>query len=129
MTDAASEARVAMLLGLDPDEAVDAVLVLCTQELLPHGVAVIAAATASRWGVELPDALRRLAEGRPHGDMFSDYELRVAHQEAESELGAPVLDSMMEPLTLGDVGSARLAGIPAVEVSDHHIDPQSLAAD
>ncbi len=142
MTDAPAEVEVAILLGLDPGQAARAVVVLQERELLWHGVAVVGAAVASRWGVELPDALRRLADRKPHGEGFSDYELRVASEEAESEVidalqrlrADPQLPEQARALARSAIterngGSGDGSEATAVQVSSHHIDPRRLAGD
>lgn len=82
----AQEVDLAIVMGLDGDQAMAVVGILDSAGLLAHGVAVVGAACAVRWGIEPAVALVRLAEGTPIGSAFSDYELRFGTEEAESEL-------------------------------------------
>lgn len=81
--DALAQAR---RLGATDAEAQRAIEVLEAAGLLVHGLAVIAVVAAARAGTEPLDALRAMAAGEPPPGEISDYELRVAAEEAEAEL-------------------------------------------
>jgi hypothetical protein len=78
-----AEARA---LGASPVEAETVIARLAEAGLLRHGLAVVAVVAAARGGVEPIDALRAIASGSPLPQGISDYELRVAAEEADAEL-------------------------------------------
>ncbi len=129
-----------MVLGASADEAATVVDLLADKDLLTHGVAVVAAAAAVRWGVELTEAVKGLAGGRALHGRFSDYELRFGREEAESDLETAwqavtslddtawaELQRCVVDITQGDVAAGREALPPSVESSDFHLDVAALA--
>jgi hypothetical protein len=76
----------AILLGATEDEAQALQDRLDDAGLQQHGLAVVVAAVAARQGIDLVDAVRHLVAGAALPRDLSDYELRVAAQEAEAEI-------------------------------------------
>lgn len=113
-TTAAVERGVARLLGADADLARAAVDALQAQQVLGHGVLLVALSGASRWGTDVPGALARLAQGAPAPASWSDYELRVAAEEAREEAAAALAD-----LGPGELGETAVQGedAPAAAVA------------
>jgi hypothetical protein len=118
VVDAWTEADVAVLLGVSPEQAVEVVRLLAGRDLLHHGVAVIGAAAAARWGIPATEALRDLAEGRSLHGSFSHYELRAGREEAESDV-----EDVWEPeaITLGERWGVLGLERTMVVASPHHL--------
>lgn len=122
--DSRTEAVVAVVLGSSAAEAATVVEVLLQADLLGHGTATVAAAAASRWGVELADALSAIAAGKALGATFSDYELRVAEQEGGMDL-QDALEQLDDVATVISTQSKLFeAGLPPLAVvtaSPYHV--------
>jgi hypothetical protein len=106
-TTPAVERAVARLLGAPRDIAEAAVAVVEGQERLADGVLLLAVTGAARWGTDAIGALRRLAEGADAPGGWSDYEVRVAAEEAGDEIRLA-----LSGLGAGD-GVADVAGADA----------------
>ncbi len=136
---AVEEVEVAVVLGATRAQAVAVTRALVGEGLLEHGVAVIAGAVASRWGIDIPDALRAIADGREVGRAFSDYELRVGREEAESDLedawasrdpGDPAWSRLRggaEFVAESDVTVDEALVEAAVPASVHHLSARDVA--
>lgn len=122
--DSRTEAVVAVVLGSSAAEAATVVEVLLQADLLGHGTATVAAAAASRWGVELADAMSAIAAGKALGATFSDYELRVAEQEGGMDL-QDALEQLDDVATVISTQSKLFeAGLPPLAVvtaSPYHV--------
>lgn len=122
--DSRTEAVVAVVLGSSAAEATTVVEVLLQADLLGHGTATVAAAAASRWGVELADALSAIAAGKALGATFSDYELRVAEQEGGMDLQDALeqLDDVAAVVsTQSKLFEAGLPPLAVVTASPYHV--------
>ncbi len=123
--DSRTEAVVAVVLGSSAAEAATVVEVLLQADLLGHGTATVAAAAASRWGVELADALSAIAAGKALGATFSDYELRVAEQEGGMDLQDALeqLDDVAASVisTQSKLYEAGLPPLAVVTASPYHV--------
>lgn len=122
--DSRTEAVVAVVLGSSAAEAATVVEVLLQADLLGHGTATVAAAAASRWGVELADALSAIAAGKALGATFSDYELRVAEQEGGMDLQDALeqLDDVAAVIsTQSKLFEAGLPPLAVVTASPYHV--------
>ena len=133
------ERAVAEVLGATPAQATAVVDQLADAGLLAHGVVVMAAVAAARWGIELPDAVVAMAEGRAVPEGLSDYELRTAAEEGEADVEALWQDvrargtggrgawdqigAMGDILTEGDQGRGAGDGVSA---SRYWIDPVAV---
>lgn len=124
--DSRTEAVVGVLLGASSEDAATVVELLIQAGLLRHGTATIATAAASRWGVEVADALHALGQGRSLGATFSDYELRVAQEEAQVELADALQQTRDGPRQRISTERNKLEAVgptPAVvPASPHHVD-------
>ncbi|HUG83762.1 MAG TPA: hypothetical protein VMM13_04310 [Euzebya sp.] len=85
---AATERDVAEVLGASPRQARSLVTMISEAGLLTHGVVVVCAVAAARWGVLLQDAVVEMAEGRGVPEGISTYELRIAAEEGEADVEA-----------------------------------------
>jgi hypothetical protein len=126
----AEEAELAVLLGVAPPGAAAAVAAIAAAGLLEHGIAVIAAVAASRWGLLPADAIAELAAGRALHGAVSDYELRMGRSEAEDEVGAALraaeVQAARSPVTQGHDWAAH--GLPeaTTPASAHHLAADDL---
>ncbi|MEE8603680.1 hypothetical protein [Euzebya tangerina] len=123
------EVAVGRLLGLDDEAARAVVSTLEDQGWLTHGVATVSTALAARWGVEMAAAARDVADGRRLGAAFSDFELRAAAEEAESDLVELVASYSPADDSSGSHGTDRKEWSSASELtrSPFHVGPTTPA--
>lgn len=103
-TSPAVERAVGRLLGASAVTAEAAVAALRDAERLGDGLAVCALVLAARRGIDAAAAVAELAAGRPLPGGWSDFELRVAREEGEEELGAALRTATHGPDAVIAVG-------------------------
>lgn len=84
----AIEAGRAVLLGLAPEDVDQLLAAVAALPAAVEGVAVVGVLAAARWGTAVDEALTALAGGKALRGAPSDYELRQAAEEAESDVDA-----------------------------------------